>query len=971
MVGDWRAGASVTLPAGRVPVMRDAADLGLAPGGTRLDRMILLLEPSAAKSRALELELEAQQTRGSCAYHQWLSAGQFADRYANSAADVNAVADWLRGEGFSVAALPVSRGWIEFSGTAAQVSTAFGAAVHAYSSASGQRFVVRGGVSVPGAFAGLIRGLVSLDGASAAAAVTAPLLVRADPAALAAERDAARAEALTPALAARLMHFDGLGSRSEESIAIAARSNVQPGDIAAFRSTFGLAANPVVAAPVGLDPGLTGDQAAAEMAASWAGVAASGARIVVVPAGSTAATDGVDLSLAAIVDQALAHTVVVGYSSCEAALSEAHLAFYDALFRQAAAEGMAVISATGDSGAAACEAAGSDAPVTSGYAVNALAATRWNTAVGAAAFGSGDGSALAAWAPIHAAEPAYATGGGRSSVVAVPAWQAGLVGGSTARAVPDVSLPTGLDSAFSRGVAFCFSGTSAASGCNLVRSGGSAAAAAIFAGVAAVVAEKNGAQGNLAPRLYALRARDGVYTDIEAGSARLACAAGSSGCDAGGTLGYDAGAGYDLASGLGVPNGANLVKAWPDADAQTSTTTTVVPSTTTPAAGTAFAVSVTVASATAPAGTPSPTGQVTLTLDGAPYANVDVITASGSTSASFSVTIASGGQHDLQATYAGDANYTTSTSTPVTVTVKPVLPVTVTLAVTPTSAAPGQVVTLLATVAPATAPASSIEQNPTGNVVFYNGTTVLGTVALSPAANNSATAQLVLTTLPGGQDTLTAVYVGDLYFETATSNAVTITVQDFSITPGPGNPPADLDIVKGKSGQVSYVVTGLGGFNGQIALTCQVPLQDDMTCTANPALVTPTGTVTFTITTFASGTTSASARAPSGRALGGMALAVLVFFLLPAGRRARIFAERGRRILMLVLLLGAIGASGIGCSSVAGTALNAGGTPLGQTTLTIVGAANVDNAVFSHKVYLTVNVMPAASSTAQPGKGAK
>jgi hypothetical protein len=102
-----------------------------------------------------------------------------------------------------------------------------------------------------------------------------------------------------------------------------------------------------------------------------------------------------------------------------------------------------------------------------------------------------------------------------------------------------------------------------------------------------------------------------------------------------------------------------------------------------------------------------------------------------------------------------------------------------------------------------------------------------------------------------------------------------------------------------------------------------------------------------------------------------MVLAVLVFFLLPAGRRVRIFAERGRRILILVLLLGAIGAAGMGCSSVAGTTLNAGGTPLGQTTLTIVGAANVDNAVFSHKVYLTVNVMAAASGTAQPGKGAK
>lgn len=1392
LAGDWRASGPVTLPAGKLPVLRDAADLGLAPGGTRLDRVILLLQPSAAQSSALEAELHAQQTPGSCAYHQWLTPQQFAQAYANSAADVNAIADWLRTEGFTVAPLPASRGWIEFSGTAAQVTQAFGGPIHAYATASGTRFALRGAISAPAAFSALIHGLVSLDGSAASAALTPPQPVVATPAALAVERDPSRAEALTPQLAAQLMHFDSLGQGAGESIAIAARSNVRPTDIAAFRSTFGLPADPVVVSPAGSDPGLTTDQAAAELAASWAGAAAPASRIIVAPAGSTSATDGVDLSLAAIIDQSLAHTVLVGYSSCEASLSEPHQAFYAALYRQAAAQGMSVISATGDSGGAACHAAGSDGPVTSGYAVNALAATPWNTAVGAAAFTSSDDSTLAAWSPVHAAEPAYATGGGRSIAYPAPAWQSGLSGGAPARVLPDVALPTALDSAFSRGLAFCFSASqssaSPSSGCNLVRSGGSAAAAAIFAGVSAVIAQQNGAQGNLTPRLYALRTRAGIYTDIESGSARLACVSGSSGCDAAGTLGYDASAGYDMASGLGSPNARNLVDAWPDVgsgattvtlsvsptqsnatynpsstvtftvkvasgtggatptgsvdffdqftnsnlnsapyaldssgtasitltgampqggnpivakysgdttyaaqNSQTltvniqpstttttvtpattspkvntafnvtaqltvgsppagtvsptgnmtltvdgatyktaavstsagvtsatfsvtlatngahnlqaiyagdgnyttstsnsvpvtastnsaavaltvsptqsnntynpsaaitfsaavtsqtggatptgtvnfldqatgnninaspvtldsngkasvtetaalpqggnsvvaqyngdatyaasnsqvltvniqpsTTTSTVAPSTTTPTAGTAFPVNVTVAPGTPPAGTVAPTGKVTLTLDGTAYASANVSTTTGTTSASFNVTIPSGGQHNLQAMYAGDANYSASTSATVSVTVakgttvttltatpptltagtpetltatiaaaspvagvtytftgtvtfydgtsqigtatvssntatlsnvtlstttthsitavysgddtwtgstsnivtlKPVLiPVTVTLAVTPTAAAPGQVVTLLATVTPSTAPASSIEQNPTGNIIFYNGTTILGTVALSAAANNTSTAQLLFTTLPAGQDTLTAVYVGDLYYAAATSNAVTITVQDFTLTPGPDNPPSDLDIVKGTSGQVSYVVTGLGGFNSQIALACAVPEQDDMTCSPNPIAVTPTGTVTFTVTTYTTGTTSASARrnrAPLGRAGGAMALAVLVFFLLPAGRRVRVFA--GRRLLILILLLGAIGASGIGCSSVAGSVQGGQGTPLGETTLTITGAANVDNTVFSHSVYLTVNVLPATggTGTVQPGKGAK
>ena len=45
---------------------------------------------------------------------------------------------------------------------------------------------------------------------------------------------------------------------------------------------------------------------------------------------------------------------------------------YTALYRQASAEGMAVIASAGDSGAAACNSAGSTRPVSSGYGVMAM-----------------------------------------------------------------------------------------------------------------------------------------------------------------------------------------------------------------------------------------------------------------------------------------------------------------------------------------------------------------------------------------------------------------------------------------------------------------------------------------------------------------------------------------------------------------------------------------------------------------------
>ena len=83
--------------------------LGEAPAGSRLDRMLLLLEPSPRQKQALDTELANQQNPKSAEYHHWLTPSQFADTYANSANDVAAVVSWLQSEGFVVAPLPAGR----------------------------------------------------------------------------------------------------------------------------------------------------------------------------------------------------------------------------------------------------------------------------------------------------------------------------------------------------------------------------------------------------------------------------------------------------------------------------------------------------------------------------------------------------------------------------------------------------------------------------------------------------------------------------------------------------------------------------------------------------------------------------------------------------------------------------------------------------------------------------------------------
>ncbi len=572
---DSAARVPASLPASLLnrPAQADSS----GSSGMLLNRMLLLLQPGAGQRQALDALLAAQQTTGNAEFHKWVAAADFADRFGLSVADANAVAAWLQSQGFVVAPLPVSRGWIEFSGTADQVKRAFGTRV---TGGGGMRYMLAGMAVFPAAIADRVQGFVSLDGSYAAVAATSP--VKVDESLEALVQSSSGGSALTPAATLNRIHLDSAkaGIGSGQTIAIPARSNVRTEDFDAFRTSFHLPSSALNVILNGGDPGRTEEEAATMQALSWAGAAAPGAQIDLVTAASTNATDGLDLALAAAIDGGLARTVSVGFSNCESGMSAAHQAFYAALYRQAAAEGIAVIAASGDSGAAACHSAGDYAPVSTGLAVSGLASTPWNTAVGAVDFVSST-EALTGWQPSSSSGPAYATGGGASGRYAVPLWQSAQgvpvsdpeAASAHHRYLPDVSLPAAANAEGGKGLAFCFSGDQPQTGCRLVSGGGSAAAAAVFSGIAARLAEKYGPQGNLAPNLYALRQTEqgktgqkdsSSFVDVTEGGAKLWCAAGSPNCGTvgSGQIGFSAAAGYDLVSGLGSVNAGSLIRNW-------------------------------------------------------------------------------------------------------------------------------------------------------------------------------------------------------------------------------------------------------------------------------------------------------------------------------------------------------------------------------------------------------------------------
>src|SRR5205085_1921189 len=136
--------------------------------------------------------------------------------------------------------------------------------------------------------------------------------------------------------------------------------------------------------------------------------------------------------------------------------------------------------------------------------------------------------------------------------------------------------------------------------------------------------------------------------------------------------------------------------------------------------------------------------------------------------ATFTTTSLPAGTTSVTATFGGDTNFATSTSTAVTQTVRAATASTISLSSSPNPSTPGQAVTFTAVVTGPTGTTGT----PTGTVTFLSGTQTLGTGTLN--ANGVAT--FTTTSLPTGTSTITAAYGGDNTFGPSTSAPLTQTV---------------------------------------------------------------------------------------------------------------------------------------------------------------------------------------------------
>jgi subtilase family serine protease len=526
-----------------------------------IERMLLTLKSRPEQKAALAQLLADQQDPSSPFYHQWLTPEEFGQRFGSSQQELETILGWLKEHGFAVNGVANSRREIEFSGTARQVEAAFRTEMHWYELGRQRHLANATDISIPTAFTEVVSGVAGLHDFHAR-----PLMTLTDGSHYLAPYDFATIYNVSSLWN---LGFDGRG----QSIAIVARSNINLNDVAAFRARFGLPENNPEIIAAGPDPGITDDEGEAYLDVEWAGAIAKGATVKLVVARSVRETAFY------VVNNNVAPIMSVSYGICEVDMGRSDALFIFNLWQQAAAQGISIFVSSGDEGSAECDDAHSSSIATGGLAVNGLASTPFNVAVGGTRFNENKSHSLywlntnkisnlssargyipeEVWNDFSGL---WSTGGGVSVLWPTPSWQVGFGVPATDpgtvdqhhRYLPDVSLAASL-----------YDGYVMRDAVGLNFAGGTSASAPAFAGIMAMINQMTGqANGNPNPLLYAIAAQSpSVFHDITAGSNSVPCVIGSRDCLSNGrTSGYDAAPGYDLTTGWGSVDAYALAHAW-------------------------------------------------------------------------------------------------------------------------------------------------------------------------------------------------------------------------------------------------------------------------------------------------------------------------------------------------------------------------------------------------------------------------
>ncbi len=697
---DAASTAPQALPQGVSPRVKSSTALGHLEPSTKLESMSLVLSPSATQSAALDQLLADQQNPSSPRYHQWLTPAQFGAQFGISDSDLQVLQNWLTNQGFQVNEVAPSRNRITFSGTSGAVEAAFHTELDNFSRGGQKFFENSTAPQIPSALQNVVGGITGLSSYR-----MRPALHRVvNGGGLAGQRPdsttATGSHSVTPYDFRQIYDANGLFNSGQTGagvkIAVLGQSAVDPNQITYFQQLTGQtpkAPNVILYPNSGASTAYDGDETESEADLEYSSGVAPGATIYFVYTGS-ATNLGVNDALNYAIVNNIAPILTYSYGGCETENSISSLTGQEGYYREANAQGQTILVAAGDTGAAGCEDPGVTTaydglqvgyPASSPY-VTAIGGTQFNDTTGNywnstnnSQYGSAIGYIPESVWNENSSDPLSAGAGGPSRVFGKPNWQVATgVPADGARDIPDISFTAAEHDGYlictsdpsytsaSNGVTSTAACTATAFGIGKV--GGTSLPTPSFAGALAMVLNANNntaGLGNINPLLYSLYGTNAsLFHDVTTGNNSDPCAAGTLNC-ANGSEGYNATAGYDLATGLGSLDiggfSGNLTSA---VTANNKTPTLAL--TVTGATTAAIQVQVRVSSNTA---STLPTGNVTVTLDGGAPQTVAVAAAlslnNPDTGAIATVTFSgtySAGSHTIAATYAGDGNFNAATA---------------------------------------------------------------------------------------------------------------------------------------------------------------------------------------------------------------------------------------------------------------------------------------------------------------------
>ena len=469
-----------------------------------------------------------------------LTREEFRQQHAASPQAMDLLRQFAAEHGLAVdeAASSLDRRTLVVCGSVSQMQKAFGVTLQQYTAGRSPReqtgqpaqmeyaqtwCAYEGAIHLPAAIAAHVQAVLGLD--------TRPI-------ARAHYRRLRRAQAVnvsyTPPQVAQLYNFPASATGSGQTIGIIELGGgYQPSDLQQYFQNLGLSAPNVVAVSVdgGTNAPTNPNGADGEVALDIevAGTIAPAAKIAVY---FTPNTDQgfVDAITTAVHDTVNHPSVIsISWGGPESSWSQQSITALDDACQSAAALGITITVASGDSGA-------TDGVTDGANHVDFPASSPHVLACGGTEL-VGSGTTIQSEVVWNdEAAGGGATGGGVSAVFPLPAWQqnanvSGVTNGGSGRGVPDVSG----DAAPETGYNILVDGTSEVVG-------GTSAVAPLWAALIALLNQQLGKQlGFVNPLLYPLNGT-AAFRDITQGN----------------NGGFSAGTGWDACTGLGSPNGSSL-----------------------------------------------------------------------------------------------------------------------------------------------------------------------------------------------------------------------------------------------------------------------------------------------------------------------------------------------------------------------------------------------------------------------------